>query len=490
MMGAVCNRVKLSLMRRSIWSSPPLWRSLSARLLVLTVFFVMLSEVLIFAPSVARFRLTYLEDKLAGAAQALLALEAAPDNMVQQDLTDELLRSVGAYSVMPEDKDRTSPQLEGVLRLKMPPEVQVVFDLRDMDFWQLIEDAFDALSRSDDRVLAVSGISPREPRIAVQITLSERPMRNAMIDFGRHIFELSLVVSLITAALVYLSLQWLLVRPMRRLTASMIAFRADPEDASRVIEPSTRRDEVGVAESELAHMQEAVRQALRERARLAALGTAVTKINHDLKNILATARLVSDRLVENPSPEVRRAASSVLAAIDRAVKLCTGTLAFTREDGLPLTVTRFPLPPLVHEIAAALPQIPDGFQIENLTTGSVAEADRDQMFRTLLNLARNALEAGATRLTFRSGPAEQGGLTIEVADNGHGLPPRAHENLFKPFAGSARPGGTGLGLPICREIMRAHGGDLALVESSGNGTVFRLILPKGWCEAAPRQVAE
>jgi signal transduction histidine kinase len=237
-------------------------------------------------------------------------------------------------------------------------------------------------------------------------------------------------------------------------------------------------------------MQEAVRLALSQRARLAALGTAVIKINHDLRNILSTARLVSDQLAENRSPEVRRAASSVLAAIDRAATLCAGTLAFTRADAPPLTLVRFALEPLVEEVIAACAPATAAMQVENMTFGCGVEGDRDQLFRALLNLVRNAIEAGATYLAISAGPANEGGLAIDIADDGHGLPPRARDNLFRPFVGSARPGGTGLGLAIGREIARAHGGDLALVNSTTTGTIFRLTMPKGWCEAVPRQVAE
>jgi signal transduction histidine kinase len=477
-------------MIHSFHSLPSPSHSLSVRLLALTVFFVMLGGILFFVPSVTRFRLNYLDDKLAGATLALLALEAAPDNMVSQDLADELLNNVGAFSAMPEESGHTSPKLEGVLRVKIPPKVQVVFDLRESNYWQQIRDAFAVFLRDDDRVLAVSGISPRAPRFALQITLEERPLRAAMELYGWQLLVMSMVISVVTASLLYLCLQMLLVRPMRRLTASMVAFRAEPDDASRVIVPSGRRDEVGVAERELAHMQEAVRLALSQRARLAALGTAVTKINHDLRNILSTARLVSDQLAENRSPEVRRAASSVLAAIDRAATLCAGTLAFTRDDAPPLTLVRFALEPLVDEVVAACGPAMAAIRIENTTLGSGIEGDRDQLFRVLLNLVRNATEAGADYLAISAGGAMDGGLEIDIADNGHGLPPRARDNLFRPFVGSARPGGLGLGLAICREIARAHGGDLALVESTNAGTIFRLTMPRGWCEAVPRQVAE
>ena len=76
-----------------------LLKSLSARLLILTVFFVMLSEVLIFVPSVARFRMTYLENRLAAGHIATLALEASPSGNLDRELTDRLLAQVGAQTI-------------------------------------------------------------------------------------------------------------------------------------------------------------------------------------------------------------------------------------------------------------------------------------------------------------------------------------------------------------------------------------------------------
>jgi signal transduction histidine kinase len=298
-----------------------------------------------------------------------------------------------------------------------------------------------------------------------------------MWAFGLRILQLSIVISLTTAALVYLSLQWLLVRPMRRITASMTLFREDPEDASRRILPSGRHDEIGRAETEFATLQETVRQALAQRARLAALGTAVTKINHDLRAILATARLVSDGLADSAAPEVRRVAPRLFDAIDRAVALCTRTLDFSREGAPPFAPTTLPLQPLIAEIEAALTGGNEDLAvITDLPPQLTVRADRDQLYRVLLNLAQNAIEAGARHLRFSAAFAADA-VAIDVADDGPGLPPRARENLFRPFFGSARPGGSGLGLAIARELMRAQGGDLVLIETTGGGTTFRLTLP-------------
>ena len=238
-----------------------------------------------------------------------------------------MLAHVGALGVVVHKRDNITLMIDS----EMPPKVDATFDLREMHFMPAIREAFVTLLGSRDRVLRVLDQSPKDPNSTVEVLLYEAPMRKEMWEFGVRILELSILISLIAAALVFLSLQWLLVRPMRRITAAMTAFRADPEDASRDIVPSSRSDEIGVAQRELAVMQGTVRQALRQRAHLAALGTAVTKINHDLRGILSTARLVSDGLADSAAPEVRRVVPTLVAAIDRAVALCTRTLDFTRE---------------------------------------------------------------------------------------------------------------------------------------------------------------
>ena len=455
-----------------------LWNSfasgLSARLLVLTVFFVMLSEVLIFVPSVARDRLAYLEDRIDAARLAVFALEATPDNVVSPTLANHLLADVGAHGIAVHEEDAIL-----MIDAEMPPVPDATFDLRGVSVSALIRDAVLTLLRSDNRILRVMDVSSKEPGVTVEVLLDEKPLRAEMWAYGGRLFGISLVISLITAALVYISLQWLLVTPMRRLTQGMIKFREDPADATRVIKPARRRDELGQAERELAVMQETVRQALVEKERLAALGAAVTKINHDLKNILATMRLLSDGISASAAPELKRVAPGLAAAIDRAVALNTGTLDYTRERAAPLHRSRFALAGLTEEIAEMeFREGAEGFVIENRVAPSIiAAADRDQLFRVLHNLAQNAAQAGAHHLSFRAAESEAL-LLIEVADDGPGLPPKARENLFRPFAGSARPGGTGLGLAIAREVMRAHGGDIALDESTGAGTIFRLSLPR------------
>ena len=452
---------------------PSLLRSLSARLLALTVLFVMLSEVLIFAPSAGNFRLNYLLERSKAGYTAILALLATPNNMVSDELEAELLKQTDAYVIAMGRPDGAKLMLGD-----KPPPIDASFDLRERGFFMLIGDAFETLFQSHNRVLRIVAPSPRHPQATIEIVIDEAPMRTALIEYSYRILALSIVISLITAAFVYLTLQWLLVRPMRRLTASMMAFRENPEDLSHQLPASTRTDELGVAQAELADMQAKLRAALQQKTRLAALGTAVTKINHDLRNILTTAQLVADRLAVSDNPEVKKMTPTLLAAIDRAVDLCSKTLTFAREGPPELNRQRFPLRNLIDEVGAALPAQVNGQQVwfADIAGDIEIEADRDMMFRVFSNLGQNALQAGATRVAVNARRADSH-LVIEVTDNGPGLPPRARENLFQPFAASARPGGSGLGLAIARDLMHAHGGDIRLARSDAEGTVFELELP-------------
>jgi signal transduction histidine kinase len=453
---------------------PSLASGLSARLLLLTIAFVMLAEVLIFAPSIARFRLDHLQERLAAGHLAILALEATPDHMVSPELTMELLTHVEAFTVA-----LTKPGSGKLMLMDMPPErIDATYDLREVGFLGLIRDAFAVLWGESMRIIRVLGPPPKDDRLLVEVVLDEAPLRHEMLAFSQRILALSLVISLFTAALVYLSLHRMMVRPMRRISDSMSAFRQDPEDASRVIHPSDRNDEIGFAEHELAAMQEGIRGALRQKTRLAALGIAVTKINHDLRNILATAQLVSDRLEHSDDPEVKRVTPTLISAIDRAVNLCGKTLDFTRDGSPSLKLSCFDLRELTADVAGDLPGEVNGEPVWHnlLDRDFQIEADREQLYRVLSNLGQNAIQAGASRVEVSAEPVN-GRLRVRVSDNGPGLPPRARAHLFQPFTGSARAGGTGLGLAIARDLIRAHGGEIRLEHSTAEGTSFCFDLP-------------
>ncbi len=231
-------------------------------------------------------------------------------------------------------------------------------------------------------------------------------------------------------------------------------------------------------------MQSDLRAALRQKTRLATLGAAVAKINHDLRNSLSTAVLVSDRLADIDDPEVQRVAPRLYDAIDRAVHLCSQTLNFVTDPRPVLHIRRFALGGLVTEVGQELASEGSGSPsqsgppvLSNAVPADMAvDADRDQLFRAVSNLMRNACEAGAREVRVTA-VSEGEAIRLEVADDGPGLPERAQQRLFQPFAGSARKGGTGLGLIIARDILKAHGGDLILARTGSDGTAFQISLP-------------
>jgi len=445
---------------------------------VLTVLFVLVGEVFIYVPSVARYRVVYLQEKIEAARIAALAVEAAPDQMVTEEMRTILLVHSGVLQVsIKRDQLRTL-----ILVSEMPHAIGATFVMADNTPWRLIRQAYSAMAGSGKRVIRVIGSVPQDPDgTSVDILLDEGPMVVEMLDYSRRILQLSLVLAAITAGLVFLALHLLLVRPLAQISDNLVTFRRDPEDATTIMRHSRRRDEIGVAQRELRVMQQRVRVALQQKARLAAVGAAVSKINHDLRNMLATAVIVSDRLAMSDDPAIRKASGMLLGALDRAINLCSQTLSFARAEEPDPERSKIALAPLVNEIALVLPPAQmDAIQwCNDMPQELILWADQDQIYRILMNLTKNAVEAvsaqgpgGTVRVT--GGMADES-IFIKVSDTGPGLSQRARDHLFEAFSGSV--GGTGLGLAIAYELTRNHGGRLELTKSDLTGTVFRAIFP-------------
>jgi signal transduction histidine kinase len=462
-------------------ASVPLTRGLSAKLLVLTALFVMLAEVLIFLPSVANFRLQWLEQRLATAAAVASVLMQGDPSSLSRAAQNDVLKSIGVKAIAVREA--------GVSRMlivsEMPPEVDDHVAIAGIGPLPAIRDALDTLFFGGERLLRAYG-PVGESAKEYEIIIPDKYLRGAMLIYARNVAALSLIISLITAMLVFYAINRLMIGPVRRMTRSMLAFGEAPDEPARIIKPRDRDDEIGVAERELAAMQTHLQRILGEQKHLADLGLAVSKINHDMRNILASAQLISDRLRGVKDPTVQAFAPKLLHALDRAVSYSEGVLAYGRTQEAPPKRRRLRLRMLVEEVHGLLGFDP-AFDIEfrnEVEPDFEIDADAEQLFRVLSNLSRNAVQAMSgdreevvvRRLTIS---AERQGTVcrIIVSDTGPGLPRKARENLFAAFRGSARSGGTGLGLAIAHELVRAHGGTIELVESKGGGTMFAIVIP-------------
>ncbi|MDE9451123.1 HAMP domain-containing histidine kinase [Aliiroseovarius sp. Z3] len=456
-----------------------MFNTLSGRFLILTTLFVMLAEVLIFVPSVARFREDYLRTRLERAQIASLVLLA--DDMIAPELEAELLENAEVYNVVL----RRDEVRELMLSSPMPAAVDKSYDLRQSTPFILIRDAMARLFTPEPEVIRVIGDPVREGGLVIEITMMTGKLRSAMLEYGRNIFYLSAVISVITAGLLFVAVRSLMVRPIKRVVSNMKDYAIAPEDARRIIQPNTNVTELREAELALKSLQTDLTGALKQKERLAQLGGAVARISHDLRNILTTAQLFADRMESSKDPMVKRVGPKLVNSIHRAVSLCENTLTFGKAEEPAPSLGWVVLTDLAGDIFDSERLAAGDHDLsfaEDIPTGMTLRADPEQLYRVLSNLVRNARQAIVA--TGKPGEiAVQAKETdtdwqIRVADTGPGLPKPAQDHLFQPFAGTNRKGGSGLGLAIAAELARGHGGTMVLEQTGPDGSTFLLTLPK------------
>jgi len=451
---------------------------LSWRILGLVIVAVMTAELLLFLPSIARYRLVYLEQLIESGTLAALALDATPDNMVTEEVKRSLLNHARVDAVVLVEPNKPRRAL-----LNIPPRPDMpTFNLKERGALGLIWDALAAMARDGAYYTRVGGESMRLPKAMVWIVVDELPMRLAMYEYSVRVLVLSIIIALFTAALLYLALRWLVIRPLQDLSADMVAFRRDPEEAGNDRPRVTRNDEIGVLDREFQNLQRELRASLRQKSRLADVGAASNKINHDLRNILSTARLLSDRLAHSNDERTRKFAPTIMNTIDRATRMASEAIEYVRDRPTP-RLEEFDLADLIDEVGVTLQEQGEDSDpntlrnwVNDLAGERRVKADRDLLYRVFVNLGRNAFDAGASTVTVRT---QNGGayLLVDVADNGPGVPKDVVAQLFKPFTTGGRAGGAGLGLAIARDLVRAHGGEIAMTDTGPSGTTFRFTLP-------------
>jgi signal transduction histidine kinase len=431
-------------------------------------------------PSVANFRLNWLEGRLNTAATVSNLLFDEKIAPTQPLVRSDILMALGVEAIIIRADGRSEIQIQSDMRA----EIDATTDINTVTAFGSISEAFRTFRDGGDRVVMVTGRVGDATR-QVGIIVNETTLFHDMLIYSRNVAVLSLLISVITAGLVFLALGRIVLKPVLRMTKAMAQFAVASDKRRAIISPAKRHDEIGDAERNLAQMQVALADALDERRHLADLGLAVSKINHDMRNLLTSAQLMSDRLAEAKDPTVARLAPKLVGALGRAVRYSDDVLAYGRaKEAAPkrqtvrLRALADDVVALVRPDVAAQGGIQFPVEIDKALT---LHADPDQLFRAIFNLVRNAAQAlagdsGTGRVGIRAAVAASR-VTIRIEDNGPGLPERALNNLFKPFEGSARSGGTGLGLAIAREIAEGHGGSVDLVESRPGSTVFEINLP-------------
>ena len=454
---------------------------LSAKLLVLTAVFVLIAEILIFVPSIANFRNVWLRDHLLTAEAASivyldtatqsLSLTAGEDILVTTDSLLVVIRNNGISRLM------ATSTISGEL-------VQHI-DLDNSTSFGSIKSAISMFFADPEDEYRVFGTMRSSPA-TLELVQKMQPIQDAMWVYARNVALLSLLISVFTAALVYLALYRLIVLPIIRISSNMDAFSRAPENASLIFKPSERNDEIGIAQQRLAFLQGDLQQTLRQKQRLADLGLAVSKINHDLRNILASAQLFSDRLTALPDPMVQRFAPKLIKTIDRAVDYTKAVLDYGKAMESPPKRRDLMLNIVANDVADLLGledslvlswknEIPLEFQ---------ANGDPEHIFRILMNICRNAQQA-MMDADIPNRPKElkitaervENEVHIRVADTGPGIPEHVRDKIFKAFEGSTKASGSGLGMAIAVELLGAHGGSIEIEKTDESGTIFHVVIP-------------
>lgn len=456
-------------------------RSLSVKLLVLTVAFIMLAEILIFVPSVANFRNVWLRTHLETAEAASIVFLDSDEIMLSGTARIRLLETTQSLTIAV----RREGQSQLIASTAIPGGLMEHIDLDNSTAFGSIMSAFSMLVAPPDSIYRVFGSSINGDGV-VELVQRVRFIQEAMWAYARNILLLSLLISVFAAGLVYLSLYRLIVLPIIRISANMDAFSKEPEKPELIYKPTGREDEIGLAEERLSAFQRDLQNTLRQKQRMAELGLAVSKINHDLRNILASAQLFSDRLSTLPDPTVQRFAPKLIRAIDRAVDYTKSVIAYGKAIEAPPRRRRLLLHPVVAEVAELLGLDQDHrVRWENRVDRDFeVDADPEQLLRVLLNLCRNACQAIAD-MPDSAHPASlyvessRKGDTCEIwiVDGGPGIPESVRDKLFNAFQGSTRSGGTGLGMSIALELVVAHGGNISIEQTGPKGTSILVSIP-------------
>jgi len=488
--------------RALFFSLPPLFgllpgvrRSLSTKLLTLTIIVVLLTEIVIMIPSVAHEQASWLRMRANAAYLVGLAVRDENNNRLDKMLVRDVLSTADIKGLTLERNGRRelllSPDVKDPLE-----RIRREINLTDYPAGKMISDAWATVFSSDDSLIrvisdgeAANGVATGTARIS-DIIISRVALRSDLRKYARNILILSLIISSITAIGVFFSINRLAIAPVKRMRENMSAFEADPENRAHILTPGSRVDEIGDMEQDLSALEWRLYQLLNERRRLAALGAGISKISHDLRNILASAQLMSDRLANSDDPRVKKLSPRLVNALDRAIALSRDTLSYGRIS--PETIKKSPMSvrPMIDEIIEDHASI--YISMENTVPESFTmTVDKNHFHRAANNIIRNAYEAllpadlevsdipgePAHTITISAGHDDRQ-CWIEIADTGPGMPEEARRLIDEPFKGSFKPGGSGLGLAISAEIMRAHGGALTLVKSDDQGTTFRLSVPE------------
>jgi signal transduction histidine kinase len=459
---------------------------LAARVLAVTIGFVLLAMGLFYVTRLTAHREMLLHGKISAVQTTVDAFGLAGPTAPPHDLSKKILNSDEVKWMAVE----TPAGRREFVTAGGPLESVESVTADDSSYFESMAATFHALFAAPGTVVKLSApAQANEP--AIEFAFDETSLIQSLWRVSYSFLTISLTIAAVVTCVLWAALWRMVLQPVRRLTSNIIAFGENPQDASRVIAPSGRGNEIGRAETALAVMQRSLAHELAQGKRLAELGMAVARINHDLRNILSAAQLISDRLATIPDPLAQRLAPRLVATLDRAIQFCQSTLTYGASRELPPSRRRFDLSELVSQVVESGQAEHDAAVDYNIDIPPrfCVHADPDHVLRVLENLSRNAAQAlmakGATDgrpKAIRFAAIRTDGLAlIEISDTGPGFPPDQYDRIFEPFHKSTSDVGAGLGLAIAADLVTRNGGAITLAPAKADdfycGARFLIKLP-------------
>ncbi|HEY1779432.1 MAG TPA: HAMP domain-containing sensor histidine kinase [Roseiarcus sp.] len=469
---------------------------LAARVLAVTIGFVFLAMGLFYVTRLIAHREMWLHGKISAAQTTVAAFGLAGPNPPSQELAQKILHSVDVKWLA---VDTPTGRREFVLG-GGPPVGAEPITADDSSWLESLSATFQAVFAAPHTIAKLSAPAQGD-QPAIEFAFDEQPLIHSLRRVSGNFLAISLTIAAVVTCVLWAALWRMVLWPVRRLTSNIIAFGESPQDATRVITPSGRGSEIGRAEAALAVMQRSLAHELAQGKRLAELGMAVARINHDLRNMLSAAQLISDRLAAIPDPLAQRLAPRLVATLDRAIQFCQATLTYGAARELPPLRRRFDLSELVGQVVESATAENDAAIDYNIDIPPrfCVYADPDHTLRVLENLSRNAAQALLAKGAIDGRPKAirfaairtDGLALIEVSDTGPGFPADQSERIFEPFHKSTSDAGAGLGLAIAADLVTRNGGAIALAPARTDdfycGARFLIKLPTA--EAAARKPA-
>jgi len=462
----------------------PFYRRLRTKLLLLICLCVILTESLVFIPSLANRQHRWFENQHRFAYALSLSVYRTDEyGLEERSLTN--LELVELSITAPDGS------IKKIITEQPDVKIDKIVDLDKSNDLNFIFSAIKTLFVGGNRIIQISGQIGGDGTTLSLLT-RDHSLRAALFQFSERFFFSSLTIALIVAAIIYLLVTEILLRPVYKIYTNVLNFVVAQDDPKAILVPEKRCDEIGLVQQRIAMIETELQRGYARQKHLAELGLAVSKINHDMRNLLSSAQLISDRIAAIDDPTIKRLAPRLLRTVKRAIHYTHSVLTYGRIQEQAPHYQRLRLKPLIDEVIDMLePDQYTNVTIENLVGDEIEiEADGEQLHRVLTNLCRNGAQALEAQTPSPAEPDHPKTITlsahydyegqeavIDVRDNGPGLPEKTRAHLFEPFRGAARNNGTGLGLAICHELIRAHGGTIRLVDDTMRGTHFEIRLP-------------